>query len=279
MSKWNSIVTTSVDNIINGEEFDMDELAQEHIEDLAKLWMDEVQERYEVEAVWYPGYANGNDNGPKGIIAANWNRVGAGIGDLLERAGYTTDWCDAVCSCGDCGKAIQTQADHYGWKPEYVVGDGDIYCEDCTAKDPEFLIEDLRGNPDKALTLESVNLAEYGYTRVEQTFENGFHAGQDDSPKAIAKNLRARGIEDFIFVLDSTGQFDMQFSVWVKEVDAEEAEGIEGKCDVPPNVMLANALRSIPAHTGEGIQYNKVNADGTVTTRTLTNDEFIKGVK
>jgi len=44
-------------------------------------------------------------------------------------------------------------------------------------------------------------------------------------------------------------------------------------------VALANALRSIPAPTGEGIQYSRVNADGTVTTRTLTNEEFIEGVR
>jgi hypothetical protein len=276
---WDTIIKTSVDAIVDGEDFDLDELASEHVAMLADKWVEEVREEYIVEMSWYPGYANGDDSGHKGIIAANWNRVSNRIQRLVEAAGFTIEWCDAVCACGGCYKAIQTQPSHYGWKPEFVQTDGDVLCEDCVSDDAEFLIEDLCGNENKALTLESVNLADHGFVRVERDYEHGWHAGQDDSPKAIAANLRERGVEDFIFVLDSTGQFDAQFSVWVREEDADKAAGVEGKCEVAPNVALANALRSIPAPTGQGIHYTTVHADGSTTTRTLTNEEFIEGVR
>jgi hypothetical protein len=228
---------------------------------------------------WFEGYANADASGDKGVLSANWNHVSRETQNLLERAGYSLDWCDAVCGCSGCYKAIQTQPSHYGWKPEYVALDGEILCEECVKEDPSSILDEYRGNPAKALTLDGIDLADHGYARVEQDFENGFHRGQDDDPKAIARALEARGIEDFIFTVDSVGQFDMRFSVWVKRDEAYRAVGVEGKCDVPPNVLLDRALRSIPAPTGQGIQYSKVHADGTVTTRTLTNEEFIAGVK
>lgn len=281
---WDTIVKTSVDAVLDAEDFDLDELTDERVAELADAWVNDIRNEelpdcWRVELNWFEAYANGDSAGDKGILAANWNRVSRGVQKMLERAGYTLDWRDGVCSCGGCGKAIQTQPSHYGWKPEYVMGDGDILCESCVEEDPSYLLDDLRGNEYKALTLDGIDLADHGYTRVEQTFENGFHPGQDDSPKAIARNLRERGVEDFIFSLDSVGQFDARFSVWVRVDDLDRAQDVTGKCEVPPNVALAQALQSIPPATGEGIQYNRVNGDGTVTTTYLTPEQFIEGVR
>jgi hypothetical protein len=280
----NDIVTTETETKFLAQFEDIDDATDEQVEEFAKAWVEEVFEGsskdvWKIDLRWYEDYANNDSCGEKGILSGDWNRVTRDVQNLLERAGYTLDWCDAVCSCGGCGKAIQTQPSHYGWKPEYVVGDGDILCESCVEEDPEDMLADLRGNEDKALTLDSVDLNDHGYTRVDRRFEHGWFPGQDDSPKAIAKTLRERGIEDFIFSLDDVGQFDARFSVWVRDEDIERAHDVTGKCDEPPNVVMERALKSIPASTGEGIQYNRVSADGSVTTTYLTPEQFIEGVK
>jgi hypothetical protein len=282
MSK--DIVTTECETKFLAQFEDIDDATDEQVEEFATAWCEEVNEGsskdvWKIGLCWYEDYANNDTCGEKGILSGDWNNVSRPVQNLLERAGYTLDWCDAVCSCGGCGKAIQTQPSHYGWKPEYVVSDGDILCESCVEEDPEDMLEELRGNPNKALTLDSIDLNDHGYVRVERDFEHGWHPGQDDSPKAIAKTLRERGIEDFIFSLDDVGQFDARFSVWVKREDAPAAADVEGKCDEPPNVTLDRALKSIPASTGEGIQYNRVSTDGSVTTTYLTPEQFIAGVK
>jgi len=274
-------VTTNAER--NFKPADPDDVTDEEACAFAEAWVDEVHEGggglWKIELNWFPAYANADTSGDKGVLSANWNYVSRETQNLLERAGYSLDWCDAVCSCGGCNKAIQTQPSHYGWKPEYVETDGDILCEECVKDDPSSILDEYRGNPAKALTLDGIDLTDHGYARVETTFENGFHPGQDDDPKAIARALEDRGIEDYIFTVDTVGQFDMRFSVWVSREEAHLAVGVEGKCDIPPNVALDRALKSIPAPTGQGIQYSKVHADGTVTTRTLTNDEFIAGVR
>lgn len=283
------IITTETETKFLAQFEDIDDATDEQVEEFAREWCEEVyegggQNTWKIDLSHYSEYANNDSCGEKGILSGDWNNVSRDVQNLLERAGYTLDWCDAVCSCGGCGKAIQTQPSHYGWKPEYVVGDGDILCESCVEDDPEDMLADLRGNADKALTLDNIDLSEHGYARVERTFENGWHGGQDDSPRAIAKWLREHGIEDFVFEIDSVGQFDMRFSVWVREEDAEKAEDAQGKAAVDPARALDAALRSIPAvgSTGGGIQYTKVSVgdDGaTVTTRTVSPEQFIAGIR
>lgn len=262
------------------------EPTQEDALAFAQEWLEEVLQQdgdtYKIEADMFDGYSDERDSG-RGIVSANWNYVSQRTQDVLEQAGYTLDWCDGVSRCDECYKAIETQPTHYGWKAQFHVGDGCIICAKCLASDPEPLLEDLRGNEDKALTLDNIDLSEHGYARVERRFENGWYGGQDDSPKAIAKWLREREIEDFIFEIDSVGQFDMRFSVWVREEDAEKAEGANGKATVDPARAMEAALRSIPAgRTGDGIQYTQVSIGdegATVTTRTLTAEEFVAGIK
>lgn len=262
---------------------DVDDASDEQVVEFATQWCEEVNEQggetWKIDLRWYKEYADSRDAGERGVLSANWNHVSREVQSLLERAGYTLDWCDAVSECSGCYKAIETQPTHYGWRPSYHTDEDGIWCENCTVDAPEALLEDLRGNPHKALTLDGIDLHDHGYVRVEREFENGWHPGQDDSPKAIAAALQARGIDDFIFTLDDVGQFDARFSVWVKREDAPAAAGVEGKCDIPPNVALDRALKSIPAPTGEGIQYNRVQADGTVTTTYLTPEQFIEGVR
>jgi hypothetical protein len=276
-------VTTTVETEFLSRFEDVDDASDEQVAEFATQWCEEVNEgdgpKWKIDLRWYKEYADASECGEKGILSGNWNHVSRPVQNLLERAGYTLDWCDAVCECSGCNKAIQTQPSHYGWKPQYHTDSDGIWCEGCTVDAPDALLDDLRGNPNKALTLNGIDLHDHGYVRVEREFEHGWHPGQDDSPKAIAAALEARGIEDFIFSLDDVGQFDARFSVWVKREDAPAAANVEGKCAEPPNVTLQRALQNIPASTGQGIQYNRVTADGEVTTTYLTPEQFIEGVK
>jgi len=62
-----------------------------------------------------------------------------------------------------------------------------------------------------------IPLGEYGYSAYNSGYESGFHPGQNADPKKIAKELREKGITDFIFVMDDVNQFDCEFSVWIKQ--------------------------------------------------------------
>jgi len=173
-----------------------------------------------------PGY------GDKPVALANWNdkshydeknrryvidnNTMSRIARLLKKLGYETEWEDEWSVCDECGKAVRTSPDCYGWKPYCAIfGNCVILCGDCVKENPEDYLAELSGNPRKCLTLD-IPLDKYGYRLYDSEYEAGFHDGQTDDPKAIAKELQGKGITDFIFVLDSQGQFNCSFSVWIK---------------------------------------------------------------
>ena len=223
----------------------------------------------------YPGWAGHSAEG-KGIIAANWNEVDDRFEGLLERAGYEVVWSESVDGCEECYHAVETLPSHSGWKRRFHIFECDIVCESCI--DAEELLAELAGTT-QALTLDSINPADHGYVCVKDNAENGLHHGMDDDPKAFARVLRERGVNDFIFRLDSTSMFYSTFSVWVKEEDEERARGVEGKADISPAVAMEQALRSIPRASGTGIQYTTIDlSTGTANTRMVTPEEFINGI-
>lgn len=195
---------------------------------------------------WYDAYADGRDAG-KGILAANWNhfpRLTAGSYErtpeqqtaqdfnwgrgrkfqaILERLGYQLEWADTVSRCGDCGGCIQTEPDCYGWTPEFHVFDGDILCQKCILNSPESYLGDVEDNPRTAVH-NWINPADHGYTLVKTDLENGFHPGQNDNPTAIFRELRDRGYDGILFQIDSTGQFDTRFSVYAREIPADQEQ-------------------------------------------------------
>lgn len=277
------IITTEAETEFNAR-FPEGTYTDADAEAFAQAWFDEIMEQggntWRLDANWFEGYADESESGPKGVVSANWNYVSGPTQGLIERAGYTLEWCDTVTSCDGCQKCIETEPTHYGWKRRYHVTEGSALCEKCLSDDPEVVLADLRGTA-TPLTMD-IDLADHGYVRVDREFENGLYGGQDDSPRAIAKALEARGVEDFIFVLDDVGQFDSRFSVWVKEEDHGAAEGVEGKADVDPARAMEAALRSIPVQFGPGIQYTTVHVDdggATVNTRMVSPEEFINGIK
>jgi uncharacterized cysteine cluster protein YcgN (CxxCxxCC family) len=183
---------------------------------------------------WYESYADGRE-APKGIVAANWNdlegewdpvtRTRAHVSDvpsrmcdLFEKYGVEIEWSDQVSSCDGCGKCIQTEPDSYSWQPEFVVGDGDITCAECAGDNAGELLEAIEGDPSQCWSIESIDPVDHGYVKVnEDSYESGWHPGQTDDPRKVARELKAKGVERFIFVKDENSQFYSKWSVYVHE--------------------------------------------------------------
>lgn len=261
------------------------EPTEQELTAFATDWIEEVEGegRFDLRVVGAyaePGYTNPR----RSILLANWNAVCRETQRWLEAAGCELEWCDEWAECAACCRLVRTQSDSYSWKRGYAILAGDICCADCVGKIPHVYLADLRGDAAKALTLDTVDLAEHGYVRVEREFESGLHPGQDDSPQAIAKLLVHRGIEDFIFSLDRVGQFEARFGLWVRPADAPHAtfRPGEGKAEVSPAAALEAALRDAPRMPpGPGVTYTSVTItdEGAVVSHsTLTKEEFVAGI-
>jgi hypothetical protein len=166
-----------------------------------------------------PGYSN-----PKhGIVFADWNNLPGKLGDILERAGYSCEWSDEWTTCDECNGAVRTSPDSYSWERSYTEGDGYIVCAECTD-----WADYCRQHEDDAnhAVPSSVDPADHGYSRLskEREYENGWHPGQTDEPKAILAGLHANGIKHVLFRVAGVGQFDVSFETWVRDADDDEAE-------------------------------------------------------
>lgn len=145
------------------------------------------------------------------------------IGAILEKLGVELEWEDEWVACNECYKLIRTQPDSYSWLKSYWLQDGiGYYCKDCILDDPEDYLEYLDGNSRNADTL-GIDLEKYGYQRVKEDYENGWY-GIEDDPEAIADDLRAVGIEHFIFTIDCSGQFNTYFSIWVHKTEYDKLQ-------------------------------------------------------
>lgn len=226
------------------------------------------------------GYAEPGYTDPESgiIVLGNWNDDEAGFGgqdedgedqtlsDALEALGAEIEWLDEWDKCADCGKMVRTSPDSYGWQRSYWLHqDGDCICSECVLKDPSEYLESLEGQTDKALTF-SLDLSEHGYRKLDESYENGLYGGQADEPGKIGAALEAQGITRYIFEIDSVGQFDLRFSVWVHEdesLDQDQFDSAE-KTGVDPAREMEKALR------GASSAYK-------VETREVSADEFVSG--
>lgn len=168
-------------------------------------------------------YATGEgmDDPKRGILFGNWNEFSRRAVDLLERAGYAIEWEDEWTTCADCGAALRTSPDSYGWQPQYIETDDGYVCFDCA--DFEEYLESIEDNPRKCC-FRDVNPEEYGYTRISEPgeFESGWHPGQNDDPAEILERLHATGHQRIVFRVSGTGQFDISFETWERVTDTDD---------------------------------------------------------
>lgn len=236
---------------------------------------------------FYDGYAEPGYSDPdRGIIAlGNWNSVTVWVkskhqfmevdntmvwfGKALGKLGVECEWCDEWTPCNNCGKLFRTSPDSYCWQPAYVELGGDLVCHECV--DPEEYLATIEGNHRKCNQVNSIDPEDHGYVCLRDDFEHGFHRGQDASPELIAKILEEVGIHRYLFQIDSTGQFDVDFSVWAHQEEEHlfpaARKALEtGKTDGPSVSAAAEASLKDPrnCYTVDPETGQLTNCDGKV---------------
>lgn len=226
----------------------------------------ECQNRLEEIQIHTEGYAEPGYSGEI-VATGNWNEIskyipenkdsfGAGTSgyhatvddtpkrllNLFEKMGIEVEWSDEWSTCSHCNKLVRTQADSYHWTPSFVIGDGEISCVECLKENAAEHLESLEDDYNTLNQISQIDPAKYGYKLAEQGFESGWHPGQNANPKAIAEELRAKGVYRFLFNQDATGQFDMQFSVWVHESEFDLLAEMP-ELDITPERLAEDALK------------------------------------
>ena len=248
-----------------------------------------------IEGYAEPGYtdpdsgliATGNWNprswGQDGVPAPKSDRVMPRIADILDKLGVELEWEDEWEACGKCNKLVRTSPDSYGWTRSYWRDEyGEVACQDCVLEDPSDYLKFLEGNPQSADTLD-LDLGEAGYFQVnEESFESGLYGNQCDNPEVIAESMRKLGVNRFVFGIDSVGQFDVNFSLWVHESEKHllpdcdiESEGADPA--IAMQSALKDASRKVGELEGQGVKVATCHSDGTATARLVSKRDFLSG--
>ena len=198
---------------------------------------------------FHDGYAEPGYDGDL-VATGNWNNITryddeerrivtldetpGRVGSLLEKIGVEIEWSDEWDNCAECQKLFRISPDSYGWTRCWVEDGEDRVCEECLDYEDHF--KELEGDPTKCNVL-NVKPVDHGYVKIND-YERGLHPGQDADPHLIAKRMESWGIERFIFHMESKGQFDARFALYVHNDELEEG-------------IVWNQYPSAPPKTGE----------------------------
>lgn len=165
------------------------------------------------------------------------SNVPSRLAAALERVGAEVEWYDNYGTCCECYKAVQTEPDSYSWTPPYVFGDNGYLCAGCALDDVESALEygGYLNDDSKAVTFcDGDALEAIGFTRWAGTngadgageYAHGWYPGQSDTPADVDAAIReAHGYGvDVVFVIDSTGQFDLHFGAYYRPTDDDGTE-------------------------------------------------------
>lgn len=186
-----------------------------------------------------PGY--GDDDSI--VVIGNWNpprfprngdapltkdeNLPVRLGNALEWLGAECVWSDEWTRCDECYRAIRTNADSYCWTMYGAFIECGYVCTDCLRKDIGAYLDEYLNNADTAIVwAEPSDLESLGFARWApddpQTYESGWHPGQDDDPhRILASILDEVPNGEVVFLIDSVGQFDMRFSAFVRTDDSQ----------------------------------------------------------
>src|SRR5207244_4863009 len=163
-----------------------------------------------------PGYSDPE----RGIIFANWNHVSRPVQDWLEHHGYALEWSDEWIISHETSTAYRSSPDSHGWRPSYfMTEDGDIIGADEVRNGDEIdtYVAYLLDDANRADTF-GIDWTEHGFRKLnDQAYESGFHPGQTDDPRKLLKAAQAEHPNhEFLFSIDGSGQFDIDFSLWAR---------------------------------------------------------------
>ena len=157
--------------------------------------------------------------------------------------------------------------------------------------DQESHLFSLEGDCSKTNSIFDLDDSEYV---LLEEYERGMHRGQDSDPQLIGNLLTIAGFERWIFNLDSVGQFDAQFSVWLHKEEAEREDGMglieakraleRGKTDGPSvSEAMERGLKQASRQEAElraqgatGLISSSITPDGA-TTREVSEEDFLAG--
>ena len=160
-----------------------------------------------------PGYSL--PEGKRGVVFGDWNKPR--LANIMDRMGYEVEWLDEWTACGHCYRAFRTQPDSYSWKMHgaFLEDSCEMICADCLAENPEWIVDEYKNNPRKALTMD-IDLAADGWHMIPgDAWRNGWY-GQEDNPEEVVLSHVPEG-HDYIFVIDSVGQFEIAFKLYIRE--------------------------------------------------------------
>jgi hypothetical protein len=204
----------------------------------------------------------------------------------LDDFGLEYGFSDEHDLCCDCYQnVVRTSPDSYDWtSPLFIDCEGWV-CSDCAGNHKDYVLEEYK-NVAKSIP-DDFNIADLGLVQINtESYENGLHYGQDDSPKPIIEKLNDAGIDVWFKVYPS--QFSCEFDVYVKLENEEQAKEILSNTDTYQGFSSAanceKALRQASLQSsslqGEGIKYSKIDVStGMAETKLVSREEFVKGVK
>lgn len=162
-----------------------------------------------------------------------WETMPARLARVLERVGAEVEWLDEWTGCGECYRAIRTEPDSHGWKPEFAwLGDCEIVCSACLLADVGGSIDagGYVNDPERAVTwADGATLEQNGWTQWApgdpKRYQNGWFAGQDDDPRdVLAEIQREDENAEVVFLISDVGQFDLRFVAYTRDKDEDEDE-------------------------------------------------------
>lgn len=144
----------------------------------------------------------------------------------LEDAGIQFEWHDewaVVRDSDSVSRAYRIRPDSYSWQASVLYSEsvGDYLTP---YNDIEDWIHEVVNNPNRAIpsvVWSEADLINAGFTRYECGYESGWHPGQTDDPHEITRAIRDEyGPEtDIVFLIEGTGQFDVQFCAFIRSAD------------------------------------------------------------
>lgn len=170
-----------------------------------------------------PGYTL--SEGARGVAFGDWNGKNYRLANILDRMGYEVEWLDEWTRCEHCDRAFRTQPDSYSWKMHgaYLEDSCEMICGDCLAENPEWITDELMNDPRRALTMD-IDLAAEGWHMIPgDAWRHGWY-GQEDNPEEVVLSHVPEN-HDYIFVIDSVGQFELAFRLWIREATADSRPG------------------------------------------------------
>lgn len=170
----------------------------------------------------------------KTAFIANWNdfdKISTWLVNLemYDHASIELLWSDTYMQCGDCYKYFDGSPAHYGDQGNGLwVSDCDYLCQSCATEAIDDVIEHYQNDTNIAIPGFMIDsIKDQGFVCMDDAdletckiFESGYHPGQNDSPVSIIEDLDKEGITDkfdYIFGITSTGQFDINFALFLRE--------------------------------------------------------------